>query len=270
MDSICVSVPVSCRLFNAFVRVLFWAQAVVSFFLGGERCLRCGRWTFVSPLCGRCSSLFSSSASFSKRCRVCGKPLVSEIGTCTVCRNSFVVKSADGIFPIQTYRLWKKDLLFSWKMLGTRSLSPFFAAAVERRIRLVESELSLSCLPVVPVPPRPGKMKDVGWDQVDDLCFYLKRGFGRRILPLLVRKSRTQQKKLGREQRLDGIGSSYFPVGEKKSRKLLGALFSGKIPNAVVLLDDVMTTGSTLEDCAEILKEMGVAHVYCVTLFTVA
>jgi len=106
--------------------------------------------------------------------------------------------------------------------------------------------------------------------RVEPFAFMPKRGFGRRILPLLVRKSRTQQKKLGREQRLDGIGSSYFPVGEKKSRKLLGALFSGKIPNAVVLLDDVMTTGSTLEDCAEILKEMGVAHVYCVTLFTVA
>ena len=271
MSSIAVSSKFSNPLFDFLMRTLFFVRCLFSFFLGGERCLCCGKMTLVAPLCGRCSSRFLHLASSSGRsCGVCGKPLVSEIGLCTACRDSRVVKTADRIFPIQTYRLWKKNLLFSWKMQEKRSLSPFFAAAVEKKIRLVESELGFENLPVVPVPPRPGKIRSVGWDQIDELCFYLHFGYGREILPLLERKSKVQQKKLGRGQRLETIGSSYFPVNEKKFQKILSASSCGKIPKSVILLDDVMTTGATLEDCSIILKKMGVAGVYCVTLFIVA
>ena len=257
--------------FDILMRILFCVRSVFSFLLGGERCLRCGKRTLVTPLCAKCSSLFLKSIHASgQRCKVCGKPLVSEIGICTTCRDSCVVKTADRIFPIQTYRLWKKNLLFSWKMQEKRSLSPFFAASVEQKIKLVESEVCLKNLPIVPVPPRPGKIRAVGWDQIDELCFYLRLGYRRKILPLLERKSKIQQKKLGREQRLESIGSSYFPVSEKKFQKVLKSIAGGKIPKAVILLDDVMTTGSTLEDCSEILKKMGVEKVYCVTLFIVA
>ena len=155
-------------------------------------------------------------------------------------------------------------------MQEKRSLSPFFASLVENKICQAESIVGENSLQIVPVPPRPGKIRKNGWDQIDEICFYLKNGFGRKILPVLVRKSVIQQKKLGRIQRLESIGSSYEPAPGKKIRRILKHLPDGKLPDSVVLLDDVMTTGATLEDCSSVLKKMGVAHVYCVTLFTVA
>ncbi|MDE7392086.1 MAG: ComF family protein, partial [Treponemataceae bacterium] len=40
-------------------------------------------------------------------------------------------------------------------------------------------------------------------------------------------------------------------------------------PPAVVLVDDVMTTGATIESCATQLKRFGVKKVYALTLFAV-
>ena len=40
-------------------------------------------------------------------------------------------------------------------------------------------------------------------------------------------------------------------------------------PEKVILVDDVFTTGSTLEACCQALKSAGVKKVFCVTLFIV-
>ena len=73
----------------------------------------------------------------------------------------------DGVFPLYPYRLWYKNLLFAWKTEGERNLSPVLAAAVHRALGLLYGNAPVPCL--VPVPPRPGKIRRKGWDQVDEL-----------------------------------------------------------------------------------------------------
>ena len=115
---------------------------------------------------------------------------------------------------------------------------------------------------VVPVPPRPGKIREKGWDQIDEICSYLGKGWKIEILRILKRNSRMQQKKLDRVQRIEGIGTAYSLVSESK-------LLKTKIPPAVILIDDVLTTGSTIENCAALLKRAGVEKVFVITLFIV-
>ena len=88
------------------------------------------------------------------------------------------------------------------------------------------------------------------------------------MLRILERKTTGQQKKLSRTQRLESIKTAYSLCS---SQVLIRALkpFSGRLPESVCLIDDVCTTGSTLESCAEILKKEGVKTVNAVTLFTV-
>ncbi len=56
--------------------------------------------------------------------------------------------------------------------------------------------------------------------------------------------------------RLNTIGKNY-------------ALAEGikELPKEIVIIDDIMTTGSTLESCARALKEGGVERIHAVTLF---
>ena len=132
---------------------------------------------------------------------------------------------------------------------------------IQEKIAELEREIG-DRLAVVPVPPRPGKIREKGWDQIDEICGFLKRGWKRKILKILKRNSRTQQKKLDRVQRLEGIGTAYSLVSESRLLKV-------KIPRKVILVDDVLTTGSTIENCAALLKKAGVEKVFVITLFIV-
>ena len=63
-------------------------QNFLSFLTGGSFCLCCGTKTYAIPLCKNCQSRVKKIESFSssKRCKKCGKILVSEIELCSECR----------------------------------------------------------------------------------------------------------------------------------------------------------------------------------------
>lgn len=232
------------------------------FLSGGETCVGCSAQTSLLPVCESCAKkLFVPDAA--EKCRVCGKVLVSENGICSSCAGRRIIYSADACFSLISYRLWRKNLLFAWKSEEKRVLSPFFAELVYEKLKKISGGGDF-LLPVVPVPPRPGKIKKKGWDQIDELCFYLKNLHGVEILPVLERLSRIQQKKLSRELRLEQMHKAYV----LKNPRSVGRIF--KIPpETAVLLDDVMTTGSTIEACAEELKKCGIKTVFVLTLFIV-
>ncbi|MBP3773116.1 MAG: ComF family protein [Treponema sp.] len=248
-----------------FARRFFFlsiAQSFVSLLLGGEICLRCSRRTLRIPLCPSCLPLLGASDKV-QSCIRCGRELISEISVCTRCRDESALKSLEKSFSIHSYQLWKKALLYAWKIDDKRGLSPFFAEIFYKKLKKLEEAVGFP-LAVVPVPPRKDKIRQRGWDQIDELCFYLKNGWGVKILPLLERLSRIQQKKLDRTQRIEGMATSYRLKDEKKLRKI-----APRLPEAVVLADDVLTTGATIEACGRELKKAGIQNVFSITLFIV-
>lgn len=252
--------------------IIYFLRALFAVTLSGEQCIRCGEDRCILPLCRKCRSLILKNILVEKsRCRVCGKELVSQNEICSYCRKGSIIRSVDGVFPIETYQLWKKTLLFEWKTVGKRSLSFFFAQMMDCFIRknfVSESQIDhFKKVVIVPVPPRPGKIRKKGWDQIDEMCFYLKWKYGYEILPVLKRRSRIQQKKLDMEQRLETIGKNYYKKKDSSLRKIFRK--SGGVPEQAIIVDDVMTTGATVENCAEVLKSMGIKKVYGVTLFGV-
>ncbi|QTQ13705.1 ComF family protein [Treponema parvum] len=219
------------------------------------------------PLCRECRMRFFDYVSLTsgRRCRICGKELISENGTCLSCREKNAASHIFRIYPLFSYRLWNKAVLFEWKTMNVRVLSPFLASVVHKAVCEIEGERDGSPIPIVPVPPRPNKIKVKGWDQIDELCRFLNGFYSHKIMPLLARNSVQQQKKLGRLQRFESIKSAYSCAPKKELDKLL----SRGIPEEVILLDDVMTTGATAEKCAALLQEIGIYKVHVLTLFTV-
>lgn len=248
--------------FALYFFLLCLVQNFISLVLGGEKCLCCAKPTLRIPLCKTCLPHLRKFG-FSKSCVKCGRELISEIGLCSHCKESSTLQSVDGAFSLHGYQLWKKSLLFAWKLEDKRNLSVYFASIFHKKLCTLEEELGFS-IPVVPVPPREGKIRERGWDQIEELCFYLEHGWNVRILRLLERLSHVQQKKLDRVQRLEGISSSYRLKSERKIRRICAS-----VPKAVVLADDVLTTGSTIEACARELKSLGVEKVFSITLFIV-
>ncbi len=228
----------------------------LSSFFTGERCICCGE-TCGDVLCSSCMEEKVFHFSGKGRCSVCGKLLLGEEGMCFACREERVIRSADAVFPLHSYRLWNKSLLFEWKMAGARSLSAVFAEALYRALCALYAGRRIP--PIVPVPPRPRKIRQQGWDQIAELCICLCRRYGIAILPLLERLSDDQQKKKNRADRLKSP-AVYAP--SRAARRCI-------MPDEVVLVDDLITTGATVEACAGQLKALGVRKVQVLSLFIV-
>jgi predicted amidophosphoribosyltransferase len=203
-----------------------------------------------------------------ERCEVCGRPLISEIDVCLPCRNGGV-HSYDRIVCIFPYTGRFQKLLVAYKYGRSRALGNFLHEVLKEALKLLPlHELRNPVL--VPVPPRPGKIKRLGWDQVEFLAKLLEREYrqkaGKKAPPgaentlpaafpvrrCLKRLPTQSQKELNREMR---------------RINLTGKIRSKNAPKEAVLFDDVFTTGSTLEACAEALKKAGAEKVYGICLF---
>lgn len=244
---------------KALLRVGF---AVIS---GGEECVVCGERTFLYPICKGCRKVYLAIKDknlFEERCRICGKELLSTQDTCFDCRQKSVVGHIDKMLPLFPYRIWNKQLMFMWKSQEIRSLSLFFAKILKGVLHKLNAQV------IIPVPPRKGKLQEKGWDQIDELCNLLEYIYGYKVLRILERSTTIQQKKLGREGRLKQIGKAYTVIPSFRFQKALKP-FNGMLPKSVILLDDVCTTGSTLESCSIVLKEAGIETITGITLFMV-
>ena len=234
------------------------------FISGGEKCAVCGKTVFIKPVCSHCMKLHFSVENLMQieRCENCGKELIGEKGMCSQCRENTLLVSTARVIPLFSYRLWNKEIMFRWKMQGERSFSPLFASLLAQVLKRIGETV------IVPVPPRKGKIRKNGWDQIDELCTFLTKRYGFKVLKILERNTREQQKKLSRSERLEHIKTAYSLCELKVFERALKP-FSGRLPQSVCLIDDVCTTGSTIESCAAILKEVGIEKVSVLTLFTV-
>lgn len=100
---------------------------------------------------------------------------------------------------------------------------------------------------IVPVPLSRERLRERGFNQALELARPIARALERPLLPrLLIRARHTiAQSSLGRRERLRNVRGAF-------------ALAPGqKPPLHVALLDDVLTTGATLRECAKVLRRAG-------------
>lgn len=157
-------------------------------------------------------------------------------------------RAFDEAWPLFRFSGEFRHLLNAYKFLDRRSLASFFAELVAREV-----EGRWQGWPIVPVPPRPGKFRERGWDQVEDLARALaRRGFP--VARVLERRCSSEQKKLGREERGMNARAAYRLKD------------NATLPKCALLLDDIMTTGATADACAAALKDGGTERVALIAL----
>ena len=218
-------------------------------------CVLCGRslqWTAWSqpPLCPECSSVEENGAT--ARCAVCSRSLISEIDVCTRCRERKFAFDAN--ISVFAYRGRMKELIRLYKFQRHRDLSWFFSRALVNVFRE-----RWGVLPLVPVPPRPSSLRTRGFDPVGTIAVQIARSTDQRVLRLLERHGGRSQKTLDYGQRIVNL-EGQISLRQRYRRD------PASIPDSVVLLDDVFTTGATAHECARVLKQAGVASVFVVTI----
>ena len=169
------------------------------------------------------------------------------------------------------YGLHSKKLIFDLKYNKrtylSRPISMIMADRITRDERLLPLVDTLDL--VVPVPLHHARLRKRGFNQAalisGDLTARLNalRGDGRRILHvpdclLRDRKTTSQRSVSGSERNLNLEDA--FRVNPRRQ---------SLIENSVILLvDDILTTGSTADHCARILKEAGAGEVHFISLAT--
>lgn len=110
---------------------------------------------------------------------------------------------------------------------------------------------------LVPVPLHRSRQRDRGYNQAELLAREFARRTGLGIWPALVRGRATQrQHSLDRATRLRNLSQAMELSTVRPPADALGAM------PTVLLVDDILTTGATLEACAGILRAAGVPAVY--------
>jgi len=123
------------------------------------------------------------------------------------------------------------------------------AALDDERLRGREFDM------IVPVPLHPTRQRERGFNQASLLAELLRARMSIPCKPMLKRvRYTTTQTALDRAERMENLHNAFRL---RKNADVRGL--------HVLLIDDVLTTGSTLSECARILKRSGAISVYAAT-----
>jgi ComF family protein len=145
-----------------------------------------------------------------------------------------------------------RDVIHAFKYEGRRSLGDPLASLMREAGRSVLED----CDCVVPVPLHPWRRLRRGFNQARDLAERLDRP----VVNALWRvRATSSQMALNAATRHTNVRNAF----------VLSPLVTGGMPlrgACVVLVDDVRTTGSTLDECAKVLRRAGATDVHALTV----
>ena len=215
------------------------------------------------PICQECLDSFERIGG--NICECCGLPLESWAWTGEAGGEPGEITSLCGACRLGTFRFARARSVFRYEDVVVRAvvmlkfedmepLAEWFAERLAETVRqtgLAEADL------VVPVPLHKLRQRERGFNQAE----LLSRRLARRLKMkhqgvLLVRKRPRPDKHLLIErERWETVRGAFATQA--------GSLIDKK---RVLLVDDVMTTGATLDACAKALRDAGAAEVGCVTV----
>lgn len=211
------------------------------------------------PFCRSCMEALTQTLR-EPLCAQCGRPIVSAAVTegisqplCHLCRSGVYAFDFARSFGAYTPRMSRAILLLKYG--NVTPLGKWFA---RRLASLVAGQtLDFAADAVVPVPLDRGRLRERGYNQAELIAKPLARLLG---IPfrsyLLVRtRPRPNQLRLTRRERWETVRGAYATHKMAQVDKL-----------RVILVDDVFTTGATLDACSRALKGAGAARVVGLTV----
>lgn len=214
-------------------------------------CCGCNRLlTYPSVLCAACAN--DSGRIEAPYCRKCGIPFPKhwQVSVCPDCQ-------------IQSSRLTRLRSAFRYEGVVSQLIRDAKFRKSGRILRYFAGELVPLCLTafprtvegLVPVPLHRSREWQRTFNQSELLAGYLSRYTGMPVCLLLKKKRETRA-----QSSLSGLARRANLRGAFQLRG------TASVPRSVLLIDDVVTTGATLGECARVLRSAGVRRVYGLTV----
>lgn len=197
-------------------------------------------------------------------CILCGKSIKSNSYTCENCTSilkyyrgryleNSCLKNVDEILNLYEYTGIIKKKILQYKFGNQKYLYKFFAHILSEKL----NELKIDFDIIISVPISMTRYKERGYNQSFLIAKELSKILKKEIYKKALRKCKNnkRQSDLNIEERQKNVLGVY----QYKSKK---ALTNKK----VLLVDDIYTTGATLNECAKVLKQSGCNKVIAVTI----
>jgi ComF family protein len=192
----------------------------------------------VAPFCQKCTEPFEGAISSGFTCANCAHRAIHFDAAVAAYRSRGMVREIIHSFKYNR-QIYLRRLIARW----------LCAALDDERLRDRRFDV------IVPVPLHPTRQRERGFNQASLLAELLSAQIS---VPskLLLERTRytTTQTALDRAERMENLHNAFRFRKTANVRDL-----------HVLLIDDVLTTGSTLSECARVLKRAGAISVHAAT-----
>ncbi|MDD5569289.1 MAG: ComF family protein [Candidatus Pacebacteria bacterium] len=214
-----------------------------------KKCLNCGREG--AYFCEDCLSLIEINPF--EYC-LCEKPQkLMSTGKCWFCRD----RKLNGLYSAASFKERRvKLLVHHLKYLNQiKELADYLSFLILAHFNFITKEIPSDSL-LVPVPLFIKRKKARGFNQAEEIAKIISAKTGAKIsLDNLKRIRNTQpQVKLNKMERIENIKNAFAVSNAEEFKKKI-----------IFLVDDVYTTGATMEECAKELKRAGASEVWGLT-----
>jgi ComF family protein len=213
-----------------------------------SRCAVCGAWP-AQPLCDGCIVRFAQPRH---RCSRCAIPLPDGVPTCGACLRE--PPPLDACFAAVDYAYPWAGLVARFKFSAQPGWAPALAELMTH-IPGLDAEVEQAQL-LLPIPLAPRRLAERGFNQALLLARHLNRDLVETQLLLRLRDTGPQVA-LDRLARQVNVKSA-FGLDPLRADEVQG--------QAVLLVDDVMTSGASLHAAATVLRQAGARRVAAVVL----
>jgi ComF family protein len=197
-----------------------------------------------TALCPECRSRLVPLAA--PRCRRCGAPVVRSTASCRECggRKLHFVRA----WAPFAYEGVARTLVGALKSRGLLAVAGLMAVEMAAR-----APTNLLRGMLVPVPAHPRRRRAQGFNHAHAIARALGRRCSLTVSDVLERRAATPQAGLERRSRL------------ANARGSVGLRRGAQAPRTALLIDDVYTTGATVDACAQALSAAGTETLLALT-----